>query len=312
MARILLTFLSIILGSMLSISESEASPCCGQNSSSLNIMTLRQGLNLALSQTQMKGLGRVFDQDDSFYVWPASKSRDVAITQLSAGYSLSQRWQVLATSSWQRSIYASDGYQQTATHMMDTTLGVTFEALPEYSFSYYKPIIYLTLFANLPTGRSVFAGPMGPENIAVTGHDQWGSGIAVTLQKNLRPWTMMLQMKSLRLFADTWLETPVDGFFDSSVQLLLGYNLPIWDLNLNFSATQLELLPRTVTLGSRAGLSTIVSPNSRSTMLSFGLSRMVNENVNLALSYNDQTLIGDPRNTLLAQGVSLVISYNHF
>lgn len=124
----------------------------------------------------------------------------------------------------------------------------------------------VTLFANLPTGRSVFAGPMGPENIAVTCHDQWGSGIAVTLQKNLRPWTMMLQMKSLRLFADTWSETAVDGFFDSSVQLLLGYNLPFWNLNLNFSATQLELSPRTVTLGSQAEPNTIVSPNSHITV----------------------------------------------
>jgi hypothetical protein len=196
--------------------------------------------------------------------------------------------------------------------MMDTMVGFTYELWPEYSFSYYKPIVYISGFVNLPTGRSVFEGVAGPENIAVTGHGQWGSGVALTLQKTIRPWSLLFQAKSLRLFEETWGEASVGEFYDSSVQLILGYNLPIWDLNFNFGITQLELSSRKVKLNTDFILTDVRSPNSRSTMLSFGLSRSVTENFNLALSFNDQTLLGQPKNTLLAQGVSVILSYNKF
>lgn len=297
--------------SLVSLS-SYASPCCGQNSSSLNVMTLRQGFSLSLSQTEMQSLGRVYDADNSFFVWPDSKSRDVSITQLSAGLGINERWQLQMVSSWQRASYSSQEFSQTEASMMDTLLGVTYELWPEYSFSFYKPIVYVSLLANIPTGRSVFETGAGPENIAVTGHGQWGGGLAVTLQKTIRPWFLSIQLRSLRLFADSWDETRVDGFYDSSAQMLFGYSLPFWDLNINFGLTQLELSERSVKINSSLVSANIKSPNSRSTMLNFGISRSVTENMNLALNFSDQTLLGQPKNTLLGQSVSLVVSYNKF
>ncbi len=289
-----------------------ASPCCGQNSASLNVMTLHQGLSLSLAQTQMQSVGRVFDSNNDFFVWPDSKTRDVAITQISAAMSLNSRLQLLLTSSWQSSNYRSNDFQQSAADMMDTVLGVTFDVWPEYTFSYYKPNVYVTVFANVPTGRSVFEGQTGPENIAVTGHGQWGAGVGLTLQKSLAPWSVMMQMKSLHLLSESWSQSQVDGFYDSSFQMLVGYSLPFWDLNLNFAVTQLELSSRTVEIKSTGTSVSVKSPNSRSTLLGFGLSRMFGESVNLALNFSDQTLLGKPKNTLLAQGVSFVISYNKF
>lgn len=309
--RGLILFFIFKAASLVSLS-SYASPCCGQSSSSLNIMTQRQGFNLSLSQTEMQSLGRVYDADNSFFIWPDSKSRDVSITQFSAGLAMRERWQLHIASSWQRANYLSEGFGQTEVGMMDTMLGVTYELLPEYSFSYYKPIVYLSLLANIPTGRSVFEGRAGPENIAVTGHGQWGGGLALTLQKTIRPWFALIQIRSLRLFADSWGETSVGDFYNSSAQLLLGYNLPFWDLNFNFGVTQLELSDRSVTLDSALISTNVASPNSRSTMLSFGLSRSLTENMNFALSFNDQTFLGEPKNTLLGQSVSLVLSYNKF
>lgn len=286
-----------------------ASPCCGQNSSSLNVMTLRQDYNVSITQSQMTSLGRVYNATGDFFIWQDSKERSVSITQISLGLKLNERWQMFLGSAYQHSEYQSSGFQQSEKHMMDTSVGVTYELLPEYTFSYYKPIVYMTVFANLPTGHSVFDGQAGPENIKVSGHDQWGLGLGFTLQKILQPWSVMLQIKSLRLFSESFDQTSVEGFFDSSVQFMLGYSLPLWDLNLNFGITQLELSERQLSLSNSSNISV---PNSRSTLLNFGLSKNISESMSMALSYSDQTLLGKPKNTLLAQGVNFILTYNAF
>jgi hypothetical protein len=301
MARILL----IISLTSLYFNQSIASPCCGQSSSSLGVMTQRQRMNLSVSQSQSSAFGRVYDSSDDFYVWQDSKERIMDSTQLSISYKLNERLQSFFNTAYQVATYKDFGFKQSDQNLTDTTLGFTYEILPEYTFSYYRPTVYLSVFSNLPTGNSIFKGNSGAENISVSGHGQWGVGVGVTVNKIILPWSVLIQVKSLRLVDKDFGNAQVRGFFDSSAQLTMGYALKFLDLNLTAGILSLELSERRVRYQDEFDI-----PASRSTALSFGIAKPILENMVVAFNYSDQSLIGSPRNSLLSQTVSLNFAYN--
>lgn len=285
----------------------KASPCCGQNASDLGVMTLRQKANVYLGQMYGTALGRVYGHSNDFFVWPEEKHRTTHITQLKLSYEIKNRLQFFSNIAYQVGEFKGSGLSQSASQMMDSSVGLTYEFISEYKFSYYKPTVYVSLFSNLPTGKSVFTDNVGTENIGVTGHGQWGAGVGLTLNKVILPWSLMVQLKTLRLFPDSFQNTSVKGFFDSSFQILLGYALPIWNVNINLGMTQLELSERKIQSKEQ-----VLVPNARSTMMTIGFTKPIHENFILSFNYGDQSLIGRPKNTLLSQTFSLGLTYNYF
>ncbi len=306
-------FLNIYIFIAFDFNLALASSCCGQNSTNLNVMVQRQSYSLNLSHSLVSGVGRVFDPSNGFLVWQNEKSRQVHLTQIGGGFKIDSRLQAFVNAGYQTGIFEEFNFRQAESEMTDTSLGITYELLSEYTFSYYKPTVFITTFINLPTGRSVYEGQPGAENIAVSGHNQWGVGLGVTLYKVIAPWSILIQARSLRLSSKQFGDVNVQSFYDSSVQMILGYSLPFWKLNLNLSLTQMEMSDGSVTSKRVSqSLNFDQDANSRSTALGIGFSRLITEKINLNFIYTDQSLIGRPKNTLITQGANIVLSYSNF
>lgn len=284
-----------------------ASPCCGQSSSGLNVMTLRQSYSLNVTQSYSQALGRVYDSDPSFYVWPDSKQRTLSLTQLAFAVGVAPKIQILVNSAFQTAQFQDGDYQKSQSQFTDTTLGLSYEFLSEYKFSLYKPTGYLTLLTNLPTGQSVFDLDSGPEAINVSGHDQWGFGLGLTLNKVILPWTFLFQARSMYLSKKEFENSEVGDFFDSSFLFSLSYNLAKPNLVLSLGLTQFVLSSRTVQSFRQVHVS-----GSRSTALQFGILKSITDLLALSLTYSDQTLLGDPENSLLSQTISLNLNVNYY
>lgn len=281
--------------------KSHASSCCGQAPTSFTVLSLNQKLSLTTSLSYTESIGRVYQDSDKFFVFK-DKKRSVETLNLSVASQVSERSQVFATLGHSKGHFESSGLSTSAQHISDTLLGWTYEAVPEYSFSYWKPTVYLSALVNLPTGRSIYDEQSLGEAAGVTGHNQYGVGFGVTLKKVYYPISLSLQFKTIELFEEQINKVQVSNFYDSSISFITSYNFQ--KVTTSFGLNYNQLSKRTVN-----GVS---SEGSNNTMVLIALQTPINENLFVSLNYSDQTLIGKSRNTLLNRNLGLSFNYNYF
>jgi len=300
MGRILLIF--ILVGFSAS---SFASSCCGQSPSSFTVLSLEQSFVLTSAYTYADSVGRVYDNGD-FRVWNGDKHRDVKSLSLNLSGSFLSRHQWFAAMSFLEGEYSDSSISQSSKNLSDTLLGYTFEALPEYRFSYWKPVVYLSALINVPTGKSTYETLDLGEGAGVTGHNQWGLGVGMTLKKVYFPLSLTLQMKSLRIFPETFGSVRVSGFYDNSIALLGNYSLGIQDLSINGGVTTSQTTEKEIstTAGS--------SGKIEKTAVLFGIQKVFTDDWSGGLNYSDETLLGDSKNTLLNRSYTLSFSRTYF
>lgn len=296
----------VILVLFLFSQPSLSSSCCGQSPASFTILSLHQTLSLSLGYSLINSQGRVFDNSEEFFLWDDNKKRQISSTNLSIASTISDRHQLFINTSYMEATFRSPLEDGASQNFSDTLIGYNFEVLPEYTYSPWKPIIYLSAFLNIPTGKSIYDKSTLSEGADVTGHNQWGSGLGISLRKNFFPVTLTLQGKVMRLFPKSFHNSRVTSFYDSSISLLGNYNLSFWDLSLNGGLTSSFLSQR------KLQPSETVSGTSRVTTLTGGLQRPLNESLSLSLAYSDQTLLGDQKNVILNKTYNLTLNYNYY
>lgn len=280
-----------------------ANSCCGQSPASFTILSLEQRLTASSSYSYISSAGRVFNSDD-FYIWD-DKKRIIQAFQLNLASTLASRHQVFLNTSVLQGRYEDQIERASSQHLSDTQLGYTYELLTEYSFSYWKPLIYISAIANLPTGKSIYDDSSITEGADVTGHNQWGAGIGLTLRKVYFPLTITLQLKSLRIFSKEFNTTTVSGFYDNSLAFLFNYALSSYQVALNFGVTMNQLTQREISYSATSGV-------MQNTTLLFGLQKIFSDSWSAGFNYSDQTILGRARNSLLNQTASFNITYNYF
>lgn len=295
-------FYLIVLSSLFSVFAS-ASSCCGQTPASYPVLYLQEKFSVVQSITQTQSMGRVFEGPD-FYVWPTNKKRIIQIAQWQVATTLSERQQLFMVSGVSRGEFRDSQQNASETHCNDTLIGYNYELLPEYSYSWWKPLIYLSALINLPTGNSIYDPSGLAEGTGVTGHNQWGTGAGMTIRKVYFPWTWTLQFKSLYLFSRSFETLNVSSFYDHSAALFLNYALGIQDIQILTGVTSAHLSPRSISTSSAS------SGWQRNTTWILGLQKAMTENIFLGGSYSDQTLLGPAANTLLNRSFTLNINYN--
>lgn len=281
--------------------KSIASSCCGQSPTSFTVLSLQQKLSLSTAVSLTDSVGRVFNDSKEFYVWN-DKERKVQNLKLDIATSLNSSSQVFLSSSYSIGTYQSSGAQSSAYNFSDILLGYNHEVVPEYSFSYWKPVVYLTALVNLPTGNSIYDKNSLGEGAGVTGHNQTGYGFGVTLKKVYYPLTLTLQAKVLELLKTEILSTRVSGFYDSSISLLSSYSAFEYIAHLGLSFNHL----------SSREVNGYNSGSAQKSTLMIGLQRPLNDSIHVGISYADQTLIGNAKNTLLNRTYSINLNYNYF
>jgi hypothetical protein len=300
MARILL--ISVVFFSAIRLS---ASSCCGQTPTSYTVLYQRQKSSLFASYSSLTTQGRVFENQD-FMTWPNEKKRQVETYQFQGAMSLSTWSQLFWSTGFLTSSFDEGLGVERSQHLSDTQIGLTYELLSEYVYSPWKPVIYGSLFLNVPTGRSLFANGGLTEGTDVTGHEQWGGGVGITFHKVIFPMTLIAQFKALQLLEQNFDSVEISGFNDVSAATFLSYSTSYWGLSGSFGWTWNRLSSR------RISVSSIPSGVSEVHTLSISLQKSISDNMSISIGLADQTLFGKARNTLLNQMYSLNINYNFF
>lgn len=286
--------------------KSYASSCCGQSSSSYTILFLGQksALNLGTGLTQVEG--RVLSGSNDFYIWGQEKKAYKKRLSLDFAYSVSSRHQVFSKLSFFKNTYEDSFGSSNDNSMSDMALGYSYEILPEYTYSKWKPVVYLSSFINLPFGVSAYDSSSLSEGAGVTGHNQFGAGLGVSARKVFYPFTVLAQVKVVRLFSDTINNLKVSGFYDGSASFLLSYASKIGGLGFSSGVTWSYLSQKKFTDGRSS------SDSSDSVTLLISAQKVLSDELSVSLSYSDQTILGTPQNTLLSKVYSLNLNYNFF
>jgi hypothetical protein len=247
--------------------------------------------------------GRIYNSNE-FHVWK-NKNRQIQSLQLNLAGTVTSSQQYFITTSFLDGRYSDSIGSGSSQHLSDTQMGYTFEVIPEYSFSYLRPVVYLSLLANLPTGKSIYDDSSLSEGTDVTGHNQWGLGMGLTARKVYFPLTLTLQARSLRMFAKTFNQLNVSDFYDSSIALLFNYATRFKDVSLNLGLTAYHLSKRSIGTGAESGV-------MQNLTVILGLQKPLNESWNVGLNYSDQTLVGPAKNSILNRTITLNVNYNYF
>jgi len=297
MGRILL-----VIFILASVAESFAGSCCGQSPASFMVLSSNQKLSVNTAYSVIESEGRVFNSDE-FYVWN-QKKRQAQALQLNVAGTIADRHQYYVTTSFVSGSY-KDVYGGTdASHLSDTQIGYTYEVLPEYSFSYWRPVIYLSALVNLPTGKSIYNSQLS-EGADVTGHEQWGLGAGFTARKVYFPLTLTFQARSLRIFSENFGALKISDFYDSSAAFLTNYVTRFQDVSVNLGVTLNHLSSRAITPGGFSG-------EMQNMSLLVGLQKTFGDEWSAGLNYADQTLLGPAKNSILNRTMTLNLSYNYF
>lgn len=283
---------------------SHGNSCCGQTPSSFPLLHQHEALWVSSSFSQSQALGRVYNDSNAFYIWDSSKKRTLSNLQFSIGRVFEERHQFFLTSSLIRGQWQDTFGQSTSHHFSDTQVGYSYEILPEYTYSPWKPVIFLSAILNIPTGKSIYDGSSLSEGTDVTGFNQWGAGAGLTARKVLFPFTLLTQVRWLRLLPKQFPVGEVSTFNDFSTSAFATYSLREWGVNVTGGLSWSYLSSRTV-----QNLNIQSQPAEVSSVI-LSLQKVLSEQYSVGIAYSDQSLVGRPRNTLINQTYSVNINYN--
>ncbi len=296
------TLLLIFLSLPLAV---QASSCCGQSSASYTVLFLKQKLSTSLGASYTDTQGRVKSGSKDFTVWSKEKKSERQALSFNGAYAVSERNQFFVAASFLSSVYEDSFGSDEGSSLSDVLLGYSFEARPEYIYSRWKPVVYVSALVNLPTGTSPYDTKAAlSEGAGVTGHDQFGTGLGLTLRKVLVPVTVLTQFKVMRIFGKDFGANTVSGFYDSSASAMLTYGSSFWGLGFSTGLTWAHLSGRR--------LNGLKAESSRSVTSIFSIQKVISEGLSASVSYSDQTLLGSPVNTLLNKVYSFNLSYNFY
>lgn len=299
-----LSKIGLMLSLLLSAKGIYANSCCGQSVANFKVLHRYEDMSLSWAQTYSQTLGRMYQDPHAFYVWSNDKARTVHQSSLFFAKTLSERWQVLGHFGAMKIKYQDRGGAEEATHFNDSLVGVTYEALPEYTYHPLKPVVHISGLLLVPTGHSIYDENSLTEGAGVSGFNQWGPGLGLTLFKVWSPWQLQIQCKSLMLMAKDFANAQVSHFFENTLSAFLTYNTSFWDLSWTVGSIWTQV--------TRKKLNGILAQDSVVTTSTLSVNKVIDEHWSSSLSYSDQSLVGQSTNTLINQIYAANLSYNFY
>lgn len=273
-----------------------SSSCCGSSPSSFLINFSDERFILSIGSSYLNTAGRVFESNNEFIDWN-SKKRSSVTNSLSSLIKFSDRLSLSAKLSFITAEYKDSFSNPKDSNFSDSLFSLNYEVLPLYTYSKYRPVIYLSFLTNLPTGSSIYESSVLPEGANVTGYNQFGLGAGLSFYKVLRPYTFISQIKYLNLFKDRIHKTEVSDFFDFSWSNQISYKLKKgFSLLVGLNWQYLSKREMVVFQKKSQDLN---AKSTQVTSATFGFSYKLPRDFALHFTYLDQSLLGQPRNTLI-------------
>ncbi len=272
-----------------------ASSCCGNSTANFQVLNNYENWSLEVVSSWFKTKGRVLEDSSQVYGYWNGEKRDQQVTALSLARTFSDRWQGFLNGRYFQNSFHSNSFYQSFAGVSDVQGGVTYNLWPQYTYSIWHPDIYLSLIVNIPNGNSIYNSLGYREGIGVTGYNQWGHGLGLTLFKSWQPWQARLQMKVLHILGKSFGEIDVSNFFEGTVSGLISYNFPYITFNMGWTHEFIE--NRTVNYQETGRVSV--------TSAQFGLLKTMTDVSKIVLQYTDQSLLGPAKNTYINSGLSV-------
>lgn len=282
---------------------SHGNSCCGQTPSSFPVLYQQESVLISASLAQSQSLGRIYNDPNAFYVWNSDKKRTLSAFNVAVGTTFTEHHQIFLNTAMMRGQWQDAEGKAYKDHLADSQLGYSYELLPEYTYSPWKPVVFVSALMNLPTGKSIYDVNELSEGADVTGANQWGTGGGVTARKVLFPFTLVLQGKYLRLLPKSFAAADVGASDDVAASGFMTYAQRDWDMTFTAGITWSYLSSREI---KNRGLS---SEPTESCNVILSLQKIIGRRYSMGLSYSDQSLVGRARNTLINQTYSMNFNY---
>lgn len=269
-----------------------AAACCGGGGSVPNII---------ISDSQASA---TFSLNQAFIVADASEASEYTfrqsntesyITTYSLSYTryMSESFQLSFSAPFLSNYYSGvkgDGFG-------DIEVGGNYEFMPEIGYHLYKPRGFVFASLKLDTGTSFFEAP-GASIENVTGDKSKSLNVGVFFTKFIKGWDLNSSAKLTHRFPYNSGTQTINYQFGGGLQVAAARNIGVKDWQAGFSLGWNYLGSQTVNAAS--------VPESYFKEVGLNMSYSLAEDSSVLLSYLDQTLIGEAKNTDLKR--SLIVS----
>ncbi|NDD91122.1 hypothetical protein EBZ37_03455 [bacterium] len=289
----------VVLG--MSAISTQAAPCCGGTSASPAWISGDDRVQAGFSISRSTVIGDAPEAGlPVFRSSSTSEATSTARVDLSA--LITDRIQASLLASITQKSLSTTTLNAKNTQLGDPTIGMAYEAWPEWNYSEWKPRGFLFGQLTLPLAKSIY------DSTDATLSDATGSGFTrlsfgALLLKTREPWDFSLTPEIYRGLARRFNALSVDPGFGASALVALGYHLKAYPWRLGF-----RLQP--VWNQGRRTESEGIDQVARSQWVwntGLDLSILASSSLSVNLNYTDQTLFGPAINTTLSRTVALGI-----
>lgn len=279
----------MILSFLLLISNIFGASCCGGSSVGLPLIVESEKANFISRYV----FSEVQDSVDSSGIWNSINGQDSYTTLKLEGSYAFEKFQLNAGFD----IVKTELGEQSDSGMGDSYIGGAYQILDD-EIPWYKPRLFHYVRITLPTGTSIYEAD-SPEE--ARGKGFWNLGTGLHIYKLKLPYDFTIQTEVFRgikkSFSREDLGTyEVDPGYGGNILVGTGYN---------YKAARLGTF---LDWNWQSGVKTTLSDSEsskRHTTWGLNASVMIEEQLDIVVSYFDQTLFGNPSNTELTRGVSL-------
>lgn len=298
MTKVYIYFLFIFLSA-----RTYASSCCGGGGSSSMIITADNKMEMSLGYSFRKDIGQTNSQGysslNSEQIRDESQNVDLGIH-----YQLLDYWQLASRVSLKSKDIKKSGKTEIETGLGDIDIQATYEYLPEYNYSLWKPRGFLYSKLSIPTSKSLYDS-QSTLFTDVRGAGLYSFSIGHFHLKKWGGWTVKLSTEVSRFFGKTYTNLKLEDYHKLLVSMGMSYAPENSDFSFGLNDTFSYQTPKKTT-GT-------ISSNSKKEYfweLGFFINYLQNRENLWSLSYSDSTLLGDSINSPLYRSVTLSYTYS--
>lgn len=274
-----------------------AAACCVTSSSMPALITEYARAQTALSTAYSSAIGTSSSSGSSLF-FGDERDENVFKTRVSQALTVSDRWQIHASFEILRRSKRLSNQREKSWALGDTTVGASYELVPEFTYHLIRPRVFLIATAITPTGKSI-ADDTSLLATSASGTGSWGFSGSLHALKTWTRWDLVFTAQHTRYLSQK------RTIGRREVRYRPGA-LTVLDIG-GGAHTSLFNVP------TRLGLST--GPEWQATPLrrlvwntEASLAVTPTQNWSTTLSYLDQTLLGPTYNSTLQRSIRLLLS----
>ncbi len=281
-----------------------AAPCCSSNAAAPSLISGDHATQFTFTTSQSSVIGDAPSSGPA--VFRSSSDSEVTRTyRIDYASVISDLYQAGVSLPIVSRNVETNRKTDSATHIGDIRITGTYEFLPEWSYSAWKPKGYAFLQYTLPTGRSIY------ESRSILAADATGEGFhtitaGALFVKTYRAWDFSavpeIHRSLNRTFSDTAGESvSVAPGMGASLAVGAGYSPRMGNLRVGLRLQPVVNASKTVR--STSGVNETGFQKTWNTSLE--LSYLISDEWSVNSSYTDQTLLGPARNSTLSRTFAL-------